>query len=269
MEQLNKRFFDMEMKLSREIYELKLIILRNIFPHDYREYLDDRFERTQYEPLQSTQDNQERRRFETTTRNYEPPATTSEQSTPLMPQVFGTPQLKSLDTPRMRSKMQETTTETLQIPTTKIPEATTSAPTKNEYTYYWKLNNFPKAFEHAKNHEIFSHVFSVKGLFLRIRATLLEDNENLILDTEQIANVENLERMEIEVSDGLIFKEIVEEELFQFSFEIIDQFNTNHNLISQIYRNNDIEGFSIPNSIHVLSNYLKNESLLVKLSITF
>lgn len=173
--------------------------------------------------------------------------------------------LKSLDTGKGKhsTAAPETTTAT----TTETPEM---IPSKNEYTYYWKLDNFPKVFRHAKKNEMFSHVFNVKGLFLRIRAVLNHlETENLVLDIEHLANVENGGRMEIEISDGLVFKEIAEENLFQFSFAIMDQNRPNHDLISPIYWNTDSDNFLIPNSIHLLANYVKNDSLLIKLIIMF
>lgn len=165
-------------------------------------------------------------------------------------------QLKSLDTPRMRGKIRT--------------QITTIAP-KNEYSFYWKLVNFPKAFLHAKKNEIFSDTFKIKGLTLRIRANLnFEDEENFTLDTEQLANVENADNIEISMGDGLIFQEIVDEKLYQFSFEIIDQLNhPKHGLISPVYWNTDCDGYLIQNSIQMLSNYLKNDSLLIKLTISF
>jgi hypothetical protein len=166
--------------------------------------------------------------------------------------------LKSLDTVKGKSS---TTT------TTEAPEI---IPSKNEYTYYWKLDNFPKVFSSAKKHEVFSHVFNVKGLFLRIRAVLNHrESENLVLDIEHLANIDEGDKMEIEISDGLVFKEIAEENLFQYSFAIIDQTRPNHDLISPIFWNTDSDNFLIPNSVYLLANYLKSESLLIKLIITF
>ena len=109
---------------------------------------------------------------------------------------------------------------------------------------------------------------------MRIRANLnFEDDENFSLDTEQLADVQNADNIEISMGDGqdgLIFKEIVDEKLFQFSFEIIDQVHhPKHGLISPVYWNTDNDGFLIQNSIQMLSNYLKNDSLLIKLTISF
>lgn len=174
--------------------------------------------------------------------------------------------LKSLDTnkPKLIKKISIEPTTT----TSTKPPAT--VPPKSEYTYYWKLENFPKVFNHAKKNEVVSHVFNVKGLFLRIRATLHHfENQNLILDIEHLANIENLDKMEIEISDGFVFKEIAEEKLFQYSFAIMDQTNPNHDLISPIYWNIDSDNFLVPNSVHLLANYVKNDSLLIKLIITF
>lgn len=142
-------------------------------------------------------------------------------------------------------------------------------PTKNEYTYYWKLESFPKVFIYAKKNEVFSHVFNVKGLFLRIRAAMNDiDDENLSLDIEHLANIDS-EKMEIEISDGLVFQEIAEEKLFQYSFAVMDQFRPNHDLISPIYWNTDTDNFLVPNSVQLLANYVKNDSLLIKLVISF
>lgn len=177
--------------------------------------------------------------------------------------------LKSLESSKPKPNKEqpkETTTKEPSTTTTQPPPV----PSKNEYTYYWKLENFPKVFNHAKKNEIFSHVFNVKGLFLRIRAALqLMENQNLVLDIEHLANIENVGKMEIEISDGLVFKEIAEEKLFQYSFAIMDLTKPRHDLISPIYWNTDNDSFLVPNSVLLLANYLKNDSLLIKLIITF
>jgi hypothetical protein len=156
------------------------------------------------------------------------------------------------------------------------PEATTQEPKpiveplKNEYTYYWKIENFPKVFQHAKKNELYSHVFTVKGLFLRIRAQLNHlESGNLLLDIEHLANIDNSEKLEVEISDGFVFKEIAEEKLFQYSFAIMDQNRPNHDLISPVYSNTENDNYLVPDSIHLLANYVKNESLLIKLIINF
>lgn len=149
-------------------------------------------------------------------------------------------------------------------------KAPPTVPLKNEFTFYWKLENFPKVFRHAKKNEVYSHVFNVRGLFLRIRASLQHlENQNLILDIEHLANVENADKIGIEISDGLVFQEIAEEKLFQYSFAIMDQTNPDHDLISPIYWNTEADHFLVPGSVHLLANYVKNESLLVKLIIMF
>lgn len=178
--------------------------------------------------------------------------------------------LKSLETVKTRSTKKPEITTTTEATTTSKPKPISTDPPKNEYIYYWKLENFPKVFRHAKKNEVFSHVFNVKGLFLRIRANLNHhENENLILDIEHLANIENADKMEIEISDGIVFKEIAEENLFQYSFAIMDQTKPNHDLISQIYWNTDNDNFLVPNSVLFLTNYVKNESLLIKLIINF
>lgn len=177
--------------------------------------------------------------------------------------------LKSLESNKSRASKPtvQPTSSSTQVPFTTITDHT---PAKNEYTYYWKLENFPKVFIHAKKNEIFSHVFNVKGLFLRIRAMLRHfDDQNLILDIEHLANIENVDKMGIEISDGLVFQEIAEEKLFQYSFAIMDQTKPNHDLISPIYWNTDTDNFLVPNSVHLLANYVKNNSILIKLIIIF
>lgn len=122
----------------------------------------------------------------------------------------------------------------------------------------------------AKKNEIFSHVFNVKGLFLRIRAALyLHEDEDLIFDLEHLANVDNNEKMEVEISDGFVFKEIATENLFQYNFAIMDQRKPDHDLISPIYCNTDSDTYLIPNSVHLLANYIKNDSILIKVNIIF
>jgi hypothetical protein len=180
------------------------------------------------------------------------------------PEVFNVRRnnLKSLETGKKRSD-------------DALPDSTTTAKPldeypKNEFVYYWKLENFPKVFQHAKKNELYSHVFTVKGLFLRISAQLNHyDSDNLLLDIEHLANVDNSEKLEVEISDGLVFKEIAEEKLFQYSFSIMDQNRPNHDMISPVYWNTENENYLIPDSVHLLANYVKNESLLIKLIITF
>ena len=168
--------------------------------------------------------------------------------------------LKSLETNKRRL-----------VVTTQEPETThkqpVTEPTKSEYTYYWKLDNFPKVFNHAKKNEVYSHVFNVKGLFLRIRAK--QDFENTLIDIEHLANVENSEKLEVEISDGFVFKEIAEEKLFQYSFAVMDLNRPQHDLISPVYWNTDTDNFLVPNSLHLLANYVKNDNLLIKLIIKF
>lgn len=212
--------------------------------------------------------------FESTTASFI--TTTLPQTTPAIPtttnlrrvpEVINANKLKSLDTSRYRPNKVSTSTA---LPKT----TTTTEPTKiipvNEYTYYWKLDNFPRAFHNAKRREIFSHIFNVKGLYIRMRAELnLREDELLLLDIEHLAeNTEN--DLEVEMSDGLIFKEIAEEKLFQYSFVIMDQNNSNNELVSTTYWNDDSDNYyKIPNSVHMLKSFLKDNSLLVKLIITF
>ncbi|XP_070506306.1 uncharacterized protein [Chironomus tepperi] len=220
--------------------------------------------------------------FESTTASFIP--TTLPPTTPAIPtttanlrrvpEVINANKLKSLDTSRNRQNKVLTTTTTPKTTTTVKTTSTTTEPPKiipvNEYTYYWKLDNFPRAFQNAKKNEIFSHIFNVKGLYIRMSAELnLGQDEMLLLDIEHLAeNTEN--NLEVEMSDGLIFKEIAEEKLFQYSFAIIDQNNANNEHVSPTYWNNDSDSYyKIPNSIHMLKSFLKDNSLLIKLVITF
>ena len=151
---------------------------------------------------------------------------------------------------------------------------TTKAPvvaSKNEYMFYWKLENFPKVFTAIKS-EVFSHTFNVKGLYLRIRAKLNHlDFDNLILDLEHLANTSKDDKVsDIELFDGgFVFQEIASEKLFQYSFVILDQIRPKQDLLSPIYWNTDSDNFLIPNAIDFLNNYIKNDSILIKLIITF
>jgi len=212
--------------------------------------------------------------FESTTASFI--ATTLPQTTPVIPttknlrrvpEVINANKLKSLDTSRYRPN--KISTSTAPPKTTTTTEPTKIIPV-NEYAYYWKLDNFPRAFHNAKKSEIFSHIFNVKGLYIRMRAELnLREDELLLLDIEHLAeNTEN--DLEVEMSDGLIFKEIAEEKLFQYSFVIMDQNNSNNELVSPTYWNDDSDNYyKIPNSVHMLKSFLKDNSLLVKLIITF
>lgn len=138
----------------------------------------------------------------------------------------------------------------------------------NELSYFWKLENFPKVFKTKSNTEAYSYVFNVNKLHLRIRA-YMNQHEDMLLELEHLANVENRE-MNVELYDGIVFKEIATEKLFQYHFEIMDSTRDNHNLISPKYWNTDDDaGFWIQNSVVVLSGYAKNDSILIKLLISF
>ena len=103
-----------------------------------------------------------------------------------------------------------------------------------------------------------------------MRAELnLGQDEMLLMDIEHLAeNTEN--DLEVEMSDGLVFKEIAEEKLFQYSFVVIDQNNSNNEHVSPTYWNDDSDNYyKIPNSVHLLKSFLKDNSLLIKLIITF
>lgn len=281
MEKLKETFFDIESRLLREIYHLRVMIERSLPPGQYKNdysYPNYYQENRHYTPYQQPsapqphvpsksdfiQNVQQVISTPTTenSKNSIPQSilltSTTTSTTTKMPVVNTF--LKSLESSKNKAKQKQnskTTDEPVQ--------------SKNEFIFYWKLDKFPKEFLHAKKNEIFSHVFNVKGLFLRIRAVLkLDENESLFLDVEHLANVDNDDSMKFEISDGLVFKEIAEEKLFQFSFIIMDQkINLKHDLISPVYWNTDSDGFLISNSVHVLSNYLKNETLLIKLKITF
>lgn len=273
MVKLKEDLLDLEDRLINELRHLKAIMLNEV-PSNYQSSYDrnrNYFREVPQTPPRPVVD----RNFhefsspkiahvtqkpEVITTQGSTTTTTSTIAPIVVPQV----QLKSLESPRNRIKM--TTTEATTTTTTLSP--------KNEYSFYWKLVNFPKVFMHAKKNEIFSDSFKIKGLTLRIRAHLnFEEKEELTLDTEQLANVDDSEKMEISIGDGLdglVFKEIVDEKLFQFSFEIIDQVNhPNNGFISPLYWNTENEGFLIENSIQMLSSYLKNDSLLIKVTISF
>lgn len=307
MVDLREHLAAIESRFHNELYDLRLMI-RSLLPSNYQPLYRDPFlyghqrgygndfpyhreaaapspryyyHNQDHNDVQETNRNEAFQNFpkpelkapETTTKTT---ATTTEKlPTTWKPEVRSVMKnnLKSLETGKTRGTVKEPpkVEETTQVPTTTTarPEVE-PVPSKNEYTYYWKLENFPRVFNHAKKNEIFSHVFNVKGLFLRIRAALqLLDNENLVLDIEHLANIENVDKMEIEISDGLVFKEIAEEKLFQYSFAIMDQTKPNHDLISPIYWNTETDNFLVPNSVHLLANYVKNDSLLIKLIITF
>jgi hypothetical protein len=288
IEKLKEQFYDIESRLLREIYQLKVMIERVLPPGQYARndyaYNSANYEQEtrQYPPnipyrqplnVAPRNDylpqNQQVKSFQTTstisprnsmTQSILLTSTTTTPTTTTIKVPAVNTFLKSLESSKNRSKQKQYS---------KTPDVPVES--KNEYIFYWKLDKFPKEFLHAKKNEIFSHVFNVKGLFLRIRAVLkFDENESLLLDVEHLANVENSDSMKFEISDGLVFMEIAEEKLFQFSFVIMDQkVSPKHDLISPVYWNTDSDGFLIPNSVHVLSNYLKNEILLIKLIITF
>ncbi|CAO1382800.1 unnamed protein product [Diamesa hyperborea] len=208
-------------------------------------------------------------KYETTTRTTFPPLTTTS-TTPAPPKVIQQNSLfrKSLETNKNKIlKTQELEKRRLTTTTTKAPVIAS----KNEYMFYWKLENFPKVFTSIKS-EVFSHTFNVKGLYLRIRAKLhhLESN-NFILDLEHLANTNKDDKAsDIELFDGgFVFQEIASEKLFQYSFVILDQIRPKHDVLSPIYWNTDSDNFLIPNAIDFLNNYIKNDSILIKLIITF
>jgi hypothetical protein len=294
---LREALSNLEARLHNELYNLKLMI-QSLIPNSFHQQPRNEQQQNYYNPHQGFsvpnfhQQPQVHRQipppayhennvgripyYETSTkRSTVPPenvtspskAATTETVFTKQPEVINVirNKLKSLESGKRRS---EITTQEPITTTTTNPSPT--IPLKNEYTYYWKLESFPKVFKHAKTNEVFSHVFNVKGLFLRIRANLQQlESEDFELDLEHLANVENTNQMEIEISDGLVFKEIAEEELFQYSFAIMDQNRPNHDLISPVFWNTDNDNFLVPNSLHLLANYVKNESLLIKLIILF
>lgn len=203
-------------------------------------------------------------RYQTTIRTTFPPLTTTT-ITPAPPKIIQQNSFirKSLETKKKTQELEKFKSTT----TTKAP----AIASKNEYTFYWKLENFPRVFTAIKS-EVFSHTFNVKGLYLRIRAKLshLEYN-HLILDLEHLANTsKDNKSSDIELFDGgFVFQEIASEKLFQYSFVILDQIRPKHDLISPIYWNTDSDNFLIPNAIDFLNNYIKNDSILIKLIITF
>jgi hypothetical protein len=265
----------METRLYNDILRLQRMI-ENFLPQDSHRYYnsrDNNYYRNDYEDIRFQREREYERVVPNYKNNLKPPqkiqtsaqpssTTTTTTSTTKAPEVIFPMKnnLKSLESPRNKKPKISTTTEKyLEIKPT------------NEFTFYWKLDNFPRTFENAKKHEVFSHVFSIKGLYLRGRAVLnLFESETLLIDIEHLANVDNSEKMEIQVSDGLVFKEIAEEKLFQYSFAIMDQANPDKfDFKSPIYWNNDDDNFVITNSIYVLSNYLKDNALLIKITIKF
>lgn len=280
MNDLNDFLSSIENRLLDEIYRLRTMI-QSLLPNhrqNYNRYDDNYIPRYDYRdnydrrappkyerdyPRENSYRNPERKSFESSTQNSVKNVTTTEsyfETSKSPPEVVVMRNmLKSLEKPRETTTFEPTTT-------TEIP-----LPTKTEYVYYWKLENFPKVFTIDKKNEVFSHVFNVKGLFLRIRAVLnhLEDEE-LALDIEHLANVDtDVDKFEIEISDGFVFKEIAEEKLFQFSFAVMDQSRPDHDLISPVYWNTDSDTFVIPNSRFLLANYVKSDSILIKLIISF
>lgn len=289
MDKLKEHLYDIESRLLKEIYHLRVMIERTLPPGQYaRNDYTYNFPSYQPETRQYAPNIPYRQPFVPTTRppprnndliqnqqvkslnvaTTENPrnsmtqsvllTTTTTTSSTKMPAVNTF--LKSLESPKNKSK-QKQNRKAAEVP----------VESKNEYIFYWKLDKFPKEFLHAKKNEVFSHVFNVKGLFLRIRAVLkFDEDESLFLDVEHLANVDNSDTMKFEISDGLVFMEIAEEKLFQFSFVIMDQkVGPKHDLISPTYWNTDSDVYTISDSVHVLSNYLKNDILLIKLIITF
>ena len=301
---LRENLAALESRLHNELYDLRMMIRTLVPQNNHQDYYRDQYrDQNSYRHQQSYNEPRYQQDYYNQRKPASPPKDYYQnrdynniQQTYLKTSTRPTVQLKSIDTTISETS---TTTESYIKPpvvvnvinklksletaksklfkesTTQIASSTTTTqsppvPSKNEYTYYWKLENFPKAFINAKKNEIFSHVFNVKGLFLRIRAALqLMENQNLVLDIEHLANVENVNQLEIEISDGLVFKEIAEEKLFQYSFAIMDQTKPNHDLISPIYWNTETDNFLVPNSVHLLANYVKNDSLLIKFIITF
>lgn len=293
MTMLKENLRAMESRLYRDIYDLQLLI-RKFLPKNeiYNEYVNyypksnaypsTNFESNlpyqepsnPYRPVEKNNPIIERtvKKSDTktfiqnsntpdfTTENlYSATTITTTENSRQIPKIVESNKLKSLETPRNLIKKTTTFTTTT--------ETTPRIIAKNEYAYYWKLDNFPKLFQNSKKNEVFSHIFNVKGLSIRIRAALnLKEEETLLLDLEHIAG--NTEKIEVGMSDGLVFQEIAEEKLFQYSFVILDQNNPNNIHVSPTYWNNDNENYLIPN-IHLLKNFLRDNSLLIKLIITF
>lgn len=237
------------------------------------EYNRKRYDENSYEERRNSYEDSKQRYPTKKQQNFSTTTERSYDNSRKAPEVVAVPShmLKSLDIPRERvmNKSAALPTSTVPPPTT-IDSHEPLTSTKMEYIYHWKLDNFPKVFTVDRKSEVFSHVFNVKGLFLRIRAAWNQlDEESLILDIEHLANVDNIDAFEVEINDGLVFKEIADEKLFQYSFAIVDESKPNHDLISPIYWNTDSDSFEIRNSLVLLSNYMKNDSVLIKLIISF
>jgi hypothetical protein len=282
MEQLRISLVDMEKRIFHNIFNIKLMIEQAqplsfmhsdnfLYPTDYvskSKKNDDINYSTTYKPVDletssktiffNSQLEDETSRL---TMNFPARSLTTVETTTKKPENSIIHKLKSLD----RSKNREKVTTTTQMPFS----ASEKNEYKNQYKYYWKLDNFPQVFRFAKKHELFSHVFIVKGLSLRIQGKLhFLENENLFLGIEHLADIVESD-MGVEINDGIVFKEIAEEKIFQYSFIIMDQTRPNRDLISPVFWNTDTDKFLIPNCIDVLSNYLKDDSLMIQLIIMF
>uniref|UniRef100_A0A1A9WBR3 MATH domain-containing protein n=1 Tax=Glossina brevipalpis TaxID=37001 RepID=A0A1A9WBR3_9MUSC len=174
---------------------------------------------------------------------------------------------------RIRSKMkllstEETSSARGQSDLKQINKATkTDNDDFRVFTYYWKIEKFTKRLENENSAVMDSPIFTVGGKALCIRAHFHHLHRDFLY--LQLIEVKStlLSTSSITLDMGSIFKEIADENHFNFKHKIsvLDQ---NHqgskDLVSQEYSNLEA-GFLIPNTALLESPYLKHDTLLIQI----
>lgn len=167
------------------------------------------------------------------------------------------------------------------------------------FTYYWRIENFTESLRRNLS-EIFSPVFSISGLHLRVKATLNHLNRDYLYLQVESVPLELIDDMSnIVLETGDLFKEIETKKLFRHKIAILDQVSCDtwffkhrtrdslkkqcnvtakmivfsvsqraptSDLISQEFFNTN-SGFPVPNSAVSSEPFCKNDSVLIKIVI--
>ncbi|KAJ6647137.1 hypothetical protein Bhyg_02357 [Pseudolycoriella hygida] len=135
------------------------------------------------------------------------------------------------------------------------------------FTYYWRFENFTSKLKSNASY-IYSPIFSISGLNLRVKATLNHLNRDyLYLQLESVPHAVNEDvSSNIILETGDMFKEIETRKFFRHKIVIMDQGTPTSDLISQEFLNTK-SGFPVPNSAVKSPPYAKNDNILIKIVI--
>ncbi|XP_037033425.1 uncharacterized protein LOC119072343 [Bradysia coprophila] len=132
------------------------------------------------------------------------------------------------------------------------------------FTYYWRFENFTSKLKSNASF-IYSPIFSISGLNLRVKATLNHLNRDyLYLQLESVPHTfaDDISS-NIILETGDMFKEIETKKFFRHKIVIMDQGTPTSDLISQEFLNTK-SGFPVPNSAIKSAPYAKDDNILIK-----